>query len=509
MLNQMDMFDVIDSAFANSFVGGGFLPVAEEFEGDAERMTKYKPTLSGNITMVSAAPFEIGGGWVTFNFKLDNGEDVYFRLNPNTEMRFPDERAKTLEFEVRTYGDSYLLCVTGVNRSEPAPLFVLDMDMLLEVFEKSKKQGVPISEYPTYRYSHIDAYKLLTFDEVFAEEGVSKHRLFIGNFDRLNLVFTTLIEELIHQNVLHESSPFYRIKHIEGDIYRLDINYDQIIGGGTLCFFEAHDLSGYIQVEDKKSSKTVVANPVVKRTVAEELALLVVKDESRILLPSEELANYTAIKRLLEEADGKYENGGFNFKYGGASDVYEALVSGEKVIKRRKAFNFFETKGEWAQNVVDAVVIKPGMRVAEFHAGHGAISDLVRNLGVEPIVNELWEENANVLLEKGYRDVLQMDFLAMTEADINGKVDVIVGNPPWERLSDVCHFNHAMTLLADGGSISMLMSPSYKKSPTKKAKAFREFLKMHDATETDVPSGSFENTKMPGVHIVISDYSPA
>ncbi|WP_199438539.1 hypothetical protein [Vibrio owensii] len=507
VLHQLDMFDVMESAVSNSFVAGGFLPIAEEFESCAEKMAKYPARLSGRIITVSSKPFDIGGGWVTFSFKLENGESVYFRINSDEEMRFPDDRARTLEFEIRTFEESYFLCVTGRSK-EAAPVFSIDYTLLLEVLEKSKRTGQPISEYPSGRYSWVDAYTRLSFDEVFAGEGENHHRLFIKNFERVDLVFTQKILDMIKQNVLHDVGPFYRISHIEGDTYRLDLCYDHIIGGGTVCFFESHDLSEYIVKKEQKGA-AVIAVPKQTRKLEDEWKMLIVKDDNRILLPSEELDHYSVIKRTLEEADGVYEKGGFNFRYGGVQDMLDAIIAGKKVRKRQKAYKFFATKDEWAQRVVDAVVIEPMMRVAEFHAGHGAIADVVRSRGVEPIVNELWEENANVLLEKGYRDVLQMDFLAMTEADINGKVDVIVGNPPWERLSDLTHFNHAMTLLAEGGSISMLISPSYKTSKTKKAQAFREFLREHNATETDVPKGAFDNTSMGGVHVVITDYTPA
>ncbi|MGR5451948.1 hypothetical protein ACP3V3_19740 [Vibrio sp. PNB22_3_1] len=506
-LQQMDIFEFMESA-KSSIQGGGFLPLAKRYETVAKRMTKYRNhTLSGNLLTVSATPFETGGGWLTYSLKLENGEDVYFRINSDIEMRFPDDRA--MQFEVRTYDQSYLLCVSTRCGGGVKPLFVLDMDTLREVLGRSKRQGEPISQYPTFRYSYVDAYQALEFGTVFSGEGESQHRLFVDNFTKVSLVFTSFVEELISQHVLHDSGPFYHVQNINADVYRLDVRYDQIIGGGTLCFFKSPHFARYIADEEQAYPKVAVAKRVVNRTVSEELQMLIVKDDTRIELPVETLTHYAAIKRLLEEADGKYDDGGFRFCRGDASAVYEALVSGQKVRKRRKAYNFFATKGEWAQNVVDAVQIKSGMRVAEFHAGHGAISDLVRECGVEPIVNELWHENADTLRDKGYRDVLEMDFLSMTEQDIGGKVDVIVGNPPWERLADISHFNHAMTLLADGGAISMLISPSYKTSKTKKAKAFREFLKLHNASEFDVPSGAFENTKMAGVHIVISDYSPA
>ncbi len=59
-----------------------------------------------------------------------------------------------------------------------------------------------------------------------------------------------------------------------------------------------------------------------------------------------------------------------------------------------------------------------------------------------------------ILEMKGY-NVVASDFL-----DYGGEYDVIVMNPPFEKLQDIDHVRHAFDLLTEGGRLVAVMSES-------------------------------------------------
>jgi type I restriction-modification system DNA methylase subunit len=93
-----------------------------------------------------------------------------------------------------------------------------------------------------------------------------------------------------------------------------------------------------------------------------------------------------------------------------------------------------------------------------------------------------------VLKEAGLK-VKGDDFL-----EFEGSYDRIVANPPFTRQQDVDHVLHMYEILAKGGILVSVMSPSWQFRENKKSKGFRDFLEKNEAEVIELPEGTFKES---------------
>lgn len=212
----------------------------------------------------------------------------------------------------------------------------------------------------------------------------------------------------------------------------------------------------------------------------------------RLELPTDEqLGNYPQLKKCLLNAGGKYKRCGFEFKED-AKEIQSRLIDGE-AINDQKKYQFFATPTGLARRMVEIADIKEIDMVLEPSAGQGAISDLVINIGAECWVIEKMPENINALKRKGYKNILQDDFLRVTP-EFLGTFNKILANPPFTRNQDIDHIKHMYSFLKSGGRLVTLSSKSWTFGQQKKQIAFRKWLSEINADIEEIDKGTFKSS---------------
>jgi predicted RNA methylase len=84
------------------------------------------------------------------------------------------------------------------------------------------------------------------------------------------------------------------------------------------------------------------------------------------------------------------------------------------------------------------------------------------------------------------------DFEELDLQEFKTRFDRIIMNPPFERGRDIDHVLRAYNLLAHGGLLAAIVSEGGFCRQDKKAQAFREFLKSHNASTLELPRDSFK-----------------
>lgn len=122
------------------------------------------------------------------------------------------------------------------------------------------------------------------------------------------------------------------------------------------------------------------------------------------------------------------------------------------------AFNLFQTPDALADRMVSLVGLLDGTRVLEPSAGLGRIYRAIRRVSDCPVsLVEVAPQCASVLYRETENDrhctLHQRDFL---EWEPDSKFDVILMNPPFKQGTDIRHIDHALTMLAPGGTLVSL-----------------------------------------------------
>jgi hypothetical protein len=193
-------------------------------------------------------------------------------------------------------------------------------------------------------------------------------------------------------------------------------------------------------------------------------------------LPNIQLSRekYVEINKVLELCGGKWNRAKKAHIFENeekAKSIIEAQEKGE-VIDKKKTYQFFETPKEIVKQMIELADIKTGMNVLEPSAGHGAICDLLPK-DIQLFCVELERDNCVVLFDKGYKQVLKMDFL---DYKPNETFERIIMNPPFTKGQDATHILHAYDLLNEIGTLVSVASASVEFNSQKKYKKLRELI---------------------------------
>ncbi len=161
-------------------------------------------------------------------------------------------------------------------------------------------------------------------------------------------------------------------------------------------------------------------------------------------------------------------------------------------IKLSNIPGYFPTQAPVIAIMLRRARIADGMRVLEPEAGSGYIADAIRaaHPGAWVDTVEISPRLRDMLVLKNYR-VMAFDFLEF-ENDQEAPYDRIVMNPPFERQQDLDHIRHAYTLLAPGGILVSVLSPSFEFRSDRKSTEFRAWMREVNATWENLPDGSFK-----------------
>lgn len=125
-------------------------------------------------------------------------------------------------------------------------------------------------------------------------------------------------------------------------------------------------------------------------------------------------------------------------------------------------------------------------------AGSGNLCKFAKKLwpDVQITAFEINSDLSKLLTFEGF-DVINSDFMAAEQLPF---FDLVLMNPPFEKLQDVAHVMHAYKSLRDGGELVAIMSPSFTFNQDKRAVAFRDFIESTGAHVEKLPEGSFKES---------------
>ena len=199
--------------------------------------------------------------------------------------------------------------------------------------------------------------------------------------------------------------------------------------------------------------------------------------------------DYLAVDKILRDLGGKWDRrrGGHVFSSDPAGRLATIVGSGKWESEKTK-LAFFPTPFEVASRVAAMADLRPGLRLLEPSAGHGALIEaaVAKAKPGYVLAIDISPENAAYLREHFPSIVVnEGDFLTMPVTD---HFDRIIMNPPFTRGADARHVLRAYEWLAPGGKLVAVVS---RGSPRRIDEASRQ-VDMLIKSEQDLPSGSFK-----------------
>jgi len=172
-----------------------------------------------------------------------------------------------------------------------------------------------------------------------------------------------------------------------------------------------------------------------------------------------------------------------------AADVLRAKVEG---LQFSQIPGYFPTPAPIVTKMLDRADLRDYFRVLEPSAGSGAICDAVAPVldNGELVTYEVNHTLREILELKGY-DLAGDDF---TQAIPSGDFDLVLMNPPFEKLQDIDHVRHAFGFLKPGGRLVAIMSASVTFNSQRKAVEFRDWVNSLGGEIEDIPAGAFKDS---------------
>lgn len=211
---------------------------------------------------------------------------------------------------------------------------------------------------------------------------------------------------------------------------------------------------------------------------------------------------YLDTAKVIEAAGGKWSRKERAHLFdGNAADVIEPVILTGEIISRKQQFGYFPTPPLVVKRLIELAKLERGMTVLEPSAGQGAIASAVAAEGCTVDCIEVQEDNATVIFDAGYANlVLVRDFLT-TEPGTG--YDRVVMNPPFARQDDIRHVMHAHRFLKDDGLLVAVMSNGVTFRSTPLTREFQALLAATGGGLHSLPEGAFKESGT-GVNTVIA-----
>jgi len=208
---------------------------------------------------------------------------------------------------------------------------------------------------------------------------------------------------------------------------------------------------------------------------------------------------YVKVNKILEALGGKWNKKAKLHLFDGDPEelVTQAVMAGSVVVPKDD-FDFFPTPPDLAEEVVFQARIQDGMSVLEPSAGDGAILDWILRKASDVTAVETQEFLLKKLLAKYQNiNIMWSNFLTLSPVGFR-QFDRIVMNPPFSKLADVKHVNHALRFLNPGGRLVSIMSPGWTFRSDKLSTSFREMVEKKlangEAEWHNLESGAFKSS---------------
>jgi len=224
--------------------------------------------------------------------------------------------------------------------------------------------------------------------------------------------------------------------------------------------------------------------------------------DSRIVrLPAQlDRQTYLTVNKCLGNLGGTWNRKakGHVFDYDPAAAFDNLFLTGE-TRDMKKDFQYFPTPRKLAEEIVGMAALGDACRVLEPSCGNGALADAIWKAGgsgIERLLGiELNNDMGRYLADKPYQVMLGVDFLAYCrESGVERDWTHIIMNPPFSRQQDIDHILAAYGILAPGGTLVSILSPSPFFRDNRKSREFRDWLDEQVADIVDVAPGAFKES---------------
>ncbi|MCK5236219.1 MAG: hypothetical protein KAR06_04460 [Deltaproteobacteria bacterium] len=170
----------------------------------------------------------------------------------------------------------------------------------------------------------------------------------------------------------------------------------------------------------------------------------------------------------------------------------EEVAQKVRELKFSNIPGYFPTPDKLIDKMLEYVCIDDDSKILEPELGSCAIADRIKSAHPQAVVKgyETHHSLAEIGELKGYL-IEQADFLTVEPSP---EYDLVIMNPPFEKLQDCAHVMHAFKFLKPGGRLVSIMSPSWKFNSNKKAEAFRNFFDLHGVQSEEVEAGEFKES---------------
>lgn len=178
-----------------------------------------------------------------------------------------------------------------------------------------------------------------------------------------------------------------------------------------------------------------------------------------------------------------------------SDDLDSMLLTGE-TVDMKKVYQFFPTPKNVAEQMCSMAELDANCIVLEPSCGRGDLADEIYAAGATNLLGlELNPDMQQYLVGKPYRTMVGVDFLQFAEAPENqGTFTRIMMNPPFSKHQDVTHILAAYKLLAPGGILASVSSPSPFWRTDRKSVEFQNWIQDVSAQVVDVPEGAFKES---------------
>lgn len=250
--------------------------------------------------------------------------------------------------------------------------------------------------------------------------------------------------------------------------------------------------------ESNRKETTLKDTILIERNVRDVLVNGTVDGEVFRIAEPLDRALYLRVNKVLEALGGKWNKrlNGHRFD-APPDDVIEVAVATGHVVDLKKRFQFYETPKAVAEVMVQllhlADDLSDGISILEPSAGHGALlRALPKSDDVTISAIEVDPAKADVLeTEFPHVTVLEYDFLALREV---GNFDYVIMNPPFTRMQDIDHVNHAFGMLREGGRLVACMSTAWQFRGEPLAANFRALMQHFKGETIENPAGAFKSS---------------
>tara|TARA_R110002124_G_scaffold128157_19_gene288727 strand:+ start:23600 stop:25300 length:1701 start_codon:yes stop_codon:yes gene_type:complete len=171
--------------------------------------------------------------------------------------------------------------------------------------------------------------------------------------------------------------------------------------------------------------------------------------------PVSHIKIHGALRQLITEVilqiGGQAEMGGYLFDYWPGDVIADILKTG--TVPQKVSYQFYPTPNDLALEFVSWVGVSDSGRYYESSAGTAGIA---KHMPLQTHCIEIDSLRCMALDQMGF-EVTKGDFLKLLPADVDGLVDGVLMNPPFEGRAWQNHFEHAVQFVRQNGVIGAIL----------------------------------------------------